>query len=120
MVADLFAGYIYSRPIIACWNMLVRLFIFLIIVLIFSKLQIALKNEQKLSRIDPIIGVYNARFLDKHAQIEIHRSRRYNHPLTVVYLDLDNFKWVNDNLGHQTWRYSLKLLAQIIKIISVT
>ena len=114
VLADILAGHIYSHPLIACWNTLVRLLLFLIILTIFSELQTALKKETKLSSSDHLTGVYNARFFEEHALIEIHRSKRYNHPLTVVYLDLDNFKWVNDNLGHQTGDTLLKLLGQVI------
>ena len=114
LIADLLSGHTYSHPLILYWNTLVRLIFFLIVVLILSKLQKSLKNEQNLSRRDPLTGTFNARYFEKNALIEINRSRRYDHPLTIAYLDLDNFKKVNDNFGHQIGDTLLKLLAETI------
>ena len=45
------------------------------------------------------------------AEKEIERTRRYRHPVTVLYIDCDNFKNVNDNFGHQIGNRLLRLLA---------
>ena len=62
LIADLLSGHTYSHPLILYWNTLVRLIFFLIVVLILSKLQKSLKNEQNLSRRDPLTGTFNARY----------------------------------------------------------
>ena len=50
---------------------------------------------------DPLTGVYNRRFMEKRLAEEISKARRYNFELSVLLLDLDYFKRVNDEYGHQ-------------------
>ena len=70
-----------------------------------------MEREKRISRTDPLTGVSNARYFIEFAAIELDRARRYGHLLTIVYLDLDNFKYVNDNFGHLTGDRLLKLIA---------
>jgi diguanylate cyclase (GGDEF)-like protein/PAS domain S-box-containing protein len=61
----------------------------------------ALERETELALADPLTGAPNRRFFYNLAQREIERSRRYKKPFTIAYLDIDNFKTVNDQFGHQ-------------------
>jgi diguanylate cyclase (GGDEF)-like protein len=64
---------------------------------------------------DPLTRVYNARaFTDRLGQ-ELKRNRRYGRPLALLYLDLDDFKRVNDSHGHRTGDAVLKLVAEAIR-----
>src|SRR5207245_1904646 len=64
---------------------------------------------------DPLTRVLNARaFSDRLAQ-ELRRNRRYGRPLSLLYLDLDDFKIVNDSHGHQTGNAVLRLVAEAIR-----
>lgn len=114
LIADQLTNPSVSHPSVPIWNMSVRLFFFLIIVLITSGLKSALEREKKISRTDPLTGVSNARYFYEFAAIELDRARRYGHLLTIVYLDLDNFKHVNDNFGHLTGDRLLQLIANTI------
>lgn len=49
---------------------------------------------------DPLTGLGNRAGFQRRLELELERARRYGHPLNVVMLDLDNFKEVNDRLGH--------------------
>jgi len=66
------------------------------------RLALALDNEKYLSRSDFLTGLPNRRAFEETFDMECKRSRRYNRPITLVYMDLDNFKQVNDGQGHQT------------------
>jgi diguanylate cyclase (GGDEF)-like protein len=98
--ADTFSGPSYSHPLIAYWNAGVRLGILLLVSLLISALK-TLEHEKEIARVDHLTGIANRRHFFEAAQAELDRSRRYRHPFTIVYIDLDGFKSVNDRFGHQ-------------------
>jgi diguanylate cyclase (GGDEF)-like protein len=55
---------------------------------------------RNLAMIDPLTGLYNRRFAEQRLAAEVSRSERRGHPLTVIALDLNNFKQINDTYGH--------------------
>jgi len=75
-------------------------------------------NHERLKRVgltDPLTGVNNRRFFDQRIIEEISRSKRTSSPLTCLLLDIDFFKRINDNYGHQTGDRVLIDVANIIK-----
>ncbi len=64
---------------------------------------------------DDVSGLYNSRFLDDALEHEYQRSQRYGAAFSVVFLDLDYFKHVNDNHGHRVGTEVLRETAQKIK-----
>jgi diguanylate cyclase (GGDEF)-like protein len=91
---------VYSQPWIPYWNMATRLAVFVLTGHLLTALRAALTIEQALSRRDSLTGAVNSRHFYELAGIELERSRRYQHPFTLAYIDLDNFKAVNDHSGH--------------------
>jgi len=75
----------------------------------FSKLM----EEKALT--DDLTGLYNRRFFDPKLEEEAHRSSRYNRPLSIIMLDIDHFKWINDQLGHKIGDEVLTKTAALIK-----
>ena len=69
------------------------------------KLEKSLKQANEeirlLSITDPLTGCYNRGYLNQHFPQELNRSRRYKRPLSIVLCDIDHFKRVNDEHGHQ-------------------
>jgi diguanylate cyclase (GGDEF)-like protein len=80
-----------------------------------TSLRKANEEIRLLSRKDHLTGCFNRRFLDDRLSKEIKRSKRYNHSLAVILVDLDHFKTVNDTYGHQTGDQVIKQFAAAIQ-----
>jgi diguanylate cyclase (GGDEF)-like protein len=63
---------------------------------------------------DEVTGLYNRRFFSIRLEEEVSRYRRFDHPVSVVLLDLDGFKAVNDELGHAAGDETLRGMAEIL------
>lgn len=63
---------------------------------------------------DPLTGIYNRRYLERRLADEIARANRYGMPLSVLLIDIDHFKRVNDIYGHQVGDVVLEGMAQLI------
>lgn len=69
-----------------------------------------------LTNTDPLTDFYNKRYLDKILPLEIERSIRSKLPLAVIFIDLDNFKNINDNMGHATGDSVLRIVSETIQV----
>jgi len=84
-------------------------------------LAMSLKNAQEYHRLkemavmDGLTGIYNHKGFRDFMQREFQRARRHNKPLSLIMIDVDNFKAINDSLGHQAGDYVLEELAGCIK-----
>jgi diguanylate cyclase (GGDEF)-like protein len=108
------AGEMYSHEVIRYWNAFLRLSLFLVISALVHQFKVVLQKERLLSRTDFLTGITNTREFYTQAELELKRASRYKHPLTMVYLDLDHFKQVNDWKGHKEGDRVLRTVAQTI------
>lgn len=75
-----------------------------------------LENEERIARTDVLTGLPNSREFLERLQPEIARSIRENKPLCLLYLDLDNFKQVNDRHGHIEGDRVLQRVADALRV----
>jgi diguanylate cyclase (GGDEF)-like protein len=113
--AEIAAGQTYSSPTIYVWNTLIRTVFYVIVTYLVAELHKARREEQLSARTDFVSGAANARYFHELLQMEINRIHRYPHPITVVYIDIDNFKLVNDLFGHKIGDEVLRSIAAELK-----
>lgn len=72
-------------------------------------------HQRVLARTDPLTGLATRRMFEEHLDHDLDWSRRFNVPMTLIYVDLDHFKDVNDQLGHATGDRVLVLAAHAMR-----
>lgn len=77
--------------------------------------RLELKLEEQ-AHIDPLTGIANRRRLEDRAREEVERARRFNRPLSLMIMDLDHFKGVNDRHGHPFGDKVLRTLAEVGRV----
>ena len=105
------------------FDLIVPAVFFLGAVLVLFVGTLALETATEIKRIstlqyenitDHLIGIYNRRYLDRKIAEELPRVSRYGMPLSMLLLDIDHFKAVNDHYGHQVGDQTLKSLGQLL------
>jgi diguanylate cyclase (GGDEF)-like protein len=114
LLADFLSQNAYSHAAIRYWNAFVRTMFFFVVAYILVQLRRAVTEEQRLARTDDLTGAANGRSFMANVAAEIARHRRYHHPLSLIFLDCDNFKAVNDGLGHAAGDDLLRRMAVAI------
>lgn len=71
-------------------------------------------NSERQTLIDDLTRLYNVRYMYRALEIEIRRARRYASSVSVVFMDLDGFKLVNDAYGHRAGSVTLTEVAEVI------
>jgi diguanylate cyclase (GGDEF)-like protein len=73
------------------------------------------ENVKRLAITDPLTGCHNRRFFDEIERRELQRHRRYHIPLSVVFVDVNHFKRLNDTLGHDRGDDTLRALGTLLR-----
>lgn len=97
------------------WQTISRLAFFLVVGILVAALRAALDRERILARTDYLTGLANSRAFFESASRELDRARRYRRPISVIYLDLDDFKMVNDERGHVAGDEVLRLTGAVLR-----
>jgi diguanylate cyclase (GGDEF)-like protein len=80
-----------------------------------NKLQKSERMYKELSITDALTQLYNSRYFYSKLEEELYRSVRYKHPLSLLLIDIDDFKLLNDNYGHLEGDNVLSMSGKIIK-----
>lgn len=112
---EIATGQLYSHPIFYFLNTAVRTVFYSFVAYLVAELYKLQKEERLAARTDFVTGAVNARYFNELLQMEVERIRRYPHPITVVFIDIDNFKLVNDLFGHKMGDEVLRCIASELK-----
>lgn len=114
-LAEFAAEVHYPSTFVAVWNPVMRFVGFAIVAHLVLSLRQQLFLAQHRARTDPLTGVISrGRFMEL-LEGELARARRFGHPVSLAFLDVDDFKQVNDRHGHLAGDRLLKALAQAIQ-----
>lgn len=115
LAVDQASGHVYSHFLIPFWNAIVRLAFFVTTTYLLASLKSRFLVEQRLARVDDLTRLYSARAFKEFATNLIDLSKRHAHPLALAYIDLDDFKQVNDELGHSQGDAVLRMVGETLK-----
>jgi diguanylate cyclase (GGDEF)-like protein len=104
----------YSHPLIPYWNTGMRLGLFLIATRFLAQLRFQSNIEKNLSRTDGLTGLLNGRGFAEAAEKMFELAARHGRPTTLAYIDLDDFKKVNDQRGHSEGDKVLQTVGEIL------
>lgn len=109
------AGKVFSSPFIWPVNFISQLVAFATVGVLVAELRRKLIIEEGLSRRDNLTSLLNTRSFHEAAELLLAVARRSSRPITFAYLDLDNFKKVNDERGHLEGDRALTIAAEVLK-----
>jgi diguanylate cyclase (GGDEF)-like protein len=110
-------GFPYSHPMYFYWALGVRFLSFGVVAWVVARLRASYAEIRDLARFDPLTNVANRRGFYDETERALHRARRSGAPLSLLYLDVDNFKQVNDTVGHLAGD---DLLREVARLMSST
>ena len=113
--ADAVAKPSILTSLIPYWNAAMKGGLLLTVAYILPLLKEALEREKALARTDYLTGAVNKRYFLEMATAEINRVSRYKGPFTVAYLDIDNFKVINDRFGHNAGDTLLRATGETVR-----
>ena len=95
-------------------NAATRFVTYALVAVLAAKVRLQLESENKHATSDALTGLKNRRAFLMAGEAEVERSKRYHHSLAVVFLDLDNFKQLNDTRGHDAGDAALQATAKAL------
>ena len=105
----------HGNSLLLYWNDAIMISIMLLICFLIYNLRLKYNNEQEWARYDNLTGLHNRRYFLELAEQETSRAHRYHHSLTLLYIDLDNLKELNDSQGRQEGDKVLSVVGRLLK-----
>lgn len=100
----------YAYAFIPYCNAVIRFGFFWLTVLMVD----GWETEKIAARMDILTKIANRRAFEEFGQMEVRRCKRYGHPFSLIYIDVDNFKTINDRFGHREGDQLLATLADTL------
>jgi diguanylate cyclase (GGDEF)-like protein len=113
-VSDIVSEHQFSAPWVPWANAATRLMTFSVVALLAAQLRLQLEREHELATQDALTGLQNRRAFLEAGDAEVDRSKRYGRPLAVIFMDLDDFKQINDTRGHAAGDAALRATAKAL------
>lgn len=117
-VLCLTVDYASGQHLYAAWvpwaNAAIRLLVYGLIAQVAAHLRVQFDRERERAIRDPLTGLRNRRGFIEAGQRETERSRKGQHSMGVIFLDLDHFKQLNDTQGHRTGDRALQETARVL------
>jgi diguanylate cyclase (GGDEF)-like protein len=115
LTSNTLSGQSFTNIFIGVWNTLIRFGFFAVVTILIAELRKALEEERMLANTDPLTGALNRRSFNEVAEKKMIISEVNRRPYTMVYIDLDDFKMVNDRFGHAVGDHVLKTVVDTIQ-----
>ncbi len=115
LIAEIASSRVPPNTLVYVWNFGARLLFLLLVALLLAQLRRMLDRERSMSRTDALTGLPNTRAFREMADAEIARAERYGQPLSLAFIDIDDFKRINDSRGHGAGDHLLRSLAETIR-----
>lgn len=115
LFAELASSRLDSEIFVYAWNCGTRFLFLLLVALLLARLRVMLEREREMSRADPLTGLMNVRAFREALVVELLRLQRYGQPFSLAFIDVDDFKQVNDTRGHGEGDELLKALAGVLR-----
>ncbi len=115
LVSNLLSGQTFSNMFVGVWNTLIRFGFYGVVTILLAELRNALEEEHLLANTDPLTGALNRRSFSELAEKKMIVAEVNQRPYTMVYIDIDNFKPINDKLGHAIGDLVLKTVVETIQ-----
>ena len=116
LAMDYTSGHSYSQAWMPFWGATVRLAFFVLITYLTAEIKLRLRAERLSARTDPLTGVKNSLAFKEEADLLFKTAKRHDYPVTVGFIDLDDFKSVNDKQGHAEGDRVLKVVAATLSL----
>jgi diguanylate cyclase (GGDEF)-like protein len=112
---DFAGGHFQVRPGVLAWNGLLNLGFMLVVAYLLAAVHRHMAFAEKLARSDSVTGLFNRRAFLENLQFHLSLAAREEKPITLAYLDLDDFKRINDRGGHEAGDKVLKSIAATLR-----
>jgi diguanylate cyclase (GGDEF)-like protein len=113
--SNFLSGQEITNMFIGVWNTLIRFGFYAVVTVLLAELRHALEGERLLANTDPLTGALNRRSFNEVAEKKMIISEVNRRPYTMMYIDLDDFKAINDKQGHAFGDLVLKTVVDTLQ-----